>query len=63
GGSVLWDLAPDLVARAVPGGRLVLSGVLEDRLGSLLAALPGCGELARVTEAGWAAVALLRTGA
>ena len=60
GGPVLWELAADLVGRVAQGGRLVLSGVLEDRLDALVAAYPGCDELARVAEAGWAAVALRR---
>jgi ribosomal protein L11 methyltransferase len=60
GGSVLWQLAPDLLARVAPGGRLVLSGVLEERVDALVASYPGCDEQARVVEAGWAAVALRR---
>jgi ribosomal protein L11 methyltransferase len=61
GGTVLWDLAPELVARTAPAGRLVLSGVLEDRADALVAACTGCEETGRATEAGWAAVALVRS--
>lgn len=58
GGSVLFALAPDLLARARPGGVLVLSGILEARADALARALPRCVELARRTEAGWAALVL-----
>lgn len=60
GGGTLFDLAPQLVARVGPGGWLVLSGVLTERLDALVTACPGCAELRRVTEAGWSAVALRR---
>jgi ribosomal protein L11 methyltransferase len=60
GGAVLWELAPALLARTTPGGRLVLSGVLEERVADLAAAYPGCRELSRAQESGWAALALTR---
>jgi ribosomal protein L11 methyltransferase len=58
GGPVLFDLAPALVRRARPGGVLVLSGILDGRASPLARALPGCVELDRRSEAGWAALAL-----
>ena len=60
GGAVLWDVAPQLLARVGPEGRVVLSGVVEDRLADLLESYPGCEELARATEGGWVAVVLGR---
>ena len=60
GGEVLWALAPELEARVSPGGRMVLSGVLEERADDLVAAYDACRELKRITESGWAAVALQR---
>ena len=59
GGSTLFDLAPELRARARPGGALVLSGILDDRADALAASFPGCTELDRVHEAGWAALVLV----
>lgn len=58
GGSVLFDLADDLVARVEPGGTLVLSGVLVDRVDALVAACRGCREERRLDESGWSAVLL-----
>ena len=60
GGTVLFDLAPQLVARTRPGGRLVLSGVLEGRVEALAAAFRGCTEVGRSSEAGWGALVLRR---
>lgn len=60
GGRVLFDLAGDLVGAVRSGGHLVLSGVLEDQVGALVAAFPGCSEVRRAAEAGWGAVVLSR---
>ena len=58
GGRVLFDLAGELVAHLAPGGRLVLSGILDDQVDALVAACVGCVERSRASEAGWAAVVL-----
>lgn len=60
GGSVLVDLAPDLARRAGPGGRLVLTGILEERVEDLLAAFPGFVAVDRAADDGWALVVLAR---
>jgi ribosomal protein L11 methyltransferase len=60
GGAVLFDLAPELVARTRPGSLVVLSGILEDRADALGACFPGHAELERHREAGWAALVLRR---
>jgi ribosomal protein L11 methyltransferase len=60
GGSTLFDLAGDLVRLTRPGGRLVLSGILEDRVDALVAACGWCAEVRRTAEAGWACVVLRR---
>lgn len=60
GGRVLFDLAPDLMAHTRPGGRLVLSGIVDDQVDPLVAALAGGVERARTSEAGWSAVVVDR---
>jgi ribosomal protein L11 methyltransferase len=60
GGRTLFDLAGDLVRLTRPGGRLVLSGILEDRIDALVAACVGCAEVRRTAEAGWGCVLLRR---
>lgn len=64
GGGVLPRLAPELGPRVAPGGRLVLSGLLEEQVdavvASVVSAVPSCEEVDRVAEAGWAAVWLRR---
>lgn len=50
-------IAPDLT-RLVPGGLLVLTGVLTNQTGRLLAAHPHRAVLARATLAGWSALRL-----
>lgn len=60
GGRVLFDLAPELVAHARPGGCLVLSGIVDDQVDALVAALAGCVERSRASESGWSAVVLER---
>ncbi len=60
GGRTLFDLAGDLVRLTRPGGLLVLSGILEDRLDALVAACAGCAEVRRTAEAGWGCVVLRR---
>ncbi len=62
GGPVLFDLAADLVAHVAPGGRVVLSGVLAERLDALVAALAPLVEVARDEEAGWGSVSLVASG-
>jgi ribosomal protein L11 methyltransferase len=60
GGRTLFDLAGDLVRLTRPGGGLVLSGILEDRVDALVAACAGCAEVRRTAEAGWGCVLLRR---
>jgi ribosomal protein L11 methyltransferase len=60
GGGVLAGLAPDLVRCVAPGGALVLSGLLEEQVGAVVAACAGCEEEERRTEAGWVAARLRR---
>jgi ribosomal protein L11 methyltransferase len=60
GGEALWSLAAAMLPQVAFGGRLVLSGILEERLDALVAAYEGCAELTRTSESGWAAVALQR---
>jgi ribosomal protein L11 methyltransferase len=60
GGRVLFDLAGELVAHLRPGGRLVLSGILDDQVDALVAACTGCLERSRASEGGWASVVLSR---
>jgi len=60
GGGALVDLAPTLVERVRPGGVLVLSGQLDERVDALVAACAGGTELGRWSESGWSAVALTR---
>ena len=60
GGGVLPRLAPQLGPRVAPHGRLVLSGLLEEQVDAVVAAVPGCVEVGRVAEGGWAAAWLRR---
>ncbi len=60
GGSVLFDQADAIERRAAIGGRLVLSGLLEERLDALVAAFDGCAEVARAVEGEWGALVLRR---
>jgi ribosomal protein L11 methyltransferase len=62
GGPVLFQLAAPLVARVAPGGRLVLSGVLAERIDALAAAMAPLVEVSRDAEAGWGAVSLVASG-
>ena len=50
----LVTLAPGLAARLLPGGALVLSGILPEQADSVASAYrPWCGELARSERDGW----------
>jgi ribosomal protein L11 methyltransferase len=60
GGSVLFDLAPELAARVAPGGLLLLAGILDERADELVAYFPGFAEVERRSEAGWAGLVLRR---
>jgi ribosomal protein L11 methyltransferase len=60
GGGVLPKLAAPLAALVAPGGRLVLSGLLEEQVDAVVAAAEGCEDTGRLAEAGWAAVWLRR---
>ena len=62
GGGVLGSLAPELVDRVRLDGGLVLSGLLETQLDAVVAACPGCVEVERLAEGGWAAAWLRRVG-
>ncbi len=53
GASVLRDLADDLVRRVVPGGILVLSGLLPNQVDQVVSCYPGFREKARLIEDGW----------
>ena len=57
---VLQDHAADLEARVAPDGLLVLSGLLEGQADATVACYPGCDELERRREDGWAAPVLRR---
>lgn len=57
---VLRDLAPALAERTVPGGLVVVAGLLADQVDAVVATLPGCTELERPVEDGWAASVLRR---
>ncbi|MEJ2384897.1 MAG: 50S ribosomal protein L11 methyltransferase [Xanthomonadales bacterium] len=57
----LIELAPRLVASAAPGGRIVLSGLLEEQLGDVAPAYRATCEEAGVAVAdGWARLELVR---
>lgn len=61
---VLGEQAVDLVARVVPGGLLVLAGLLDDQVDGLLAAAyPTIIEVQRTSAEGWTAVVLRRDDA
>lgn len=57
---VLLDLAPDLVPRVAPGGRLALAGLLVDQVDPVVAACTGCIELERRDDDGWSVCVLGR---
>jgi ribosomal protein L11 methyltransferase len=59
---VLLDLAPDLVARVAPGGRLALAGLLVDQVDPVVAACAGCVEVERRHDDGWSVCVLQRPG-
>jgi ribosomal protein L11 methyltransferase len=62
GGAVLFDLAGGLVAHVGPGGRVVLAGILVERVDALVAAMAPLVEVARAAEAGWGSVSLVASG-
>jgi ribosomal protein L11 methyltransferase len=59
---VLTDAAAELDARVVPGGRLVLSGLLDAQADAVVARYASCEEEDRPTQEGWSAPVLRRRG-
>ncbi len=59
---ILIDLAADLVGRCVPGGHLVLSGILQEKTGWVIEEFAKCGATfaQRAAEGQWSAVLLRR---
>lgn len=55
---VLVELAPELVEKMAPNGRLVLAGFLAEQEDLVLQAFPGLCVVDRSEELGWSAVAL-----
>jgi ribosomal protein L11 methyltransferase len=60
GAGVLREAAPELERRVRTGGHLVLAGLLDAQVGLVVAAYPGCAEVARTSEDGWTTVTLAR---
>lgn len=60
GARVVHDLGAALAARTAPDGRLVVSGLLADRLPPPSVALPGLVVVGVAEEDGWAAMTLRR---
>jgi ribosomal protein L11 methyltransferase len=58
--AVLCDLAEAVVRATVPGGRIVLAGLLDHQAAEAVAAYEPCTEVARSTEDGWSVVVLQR---
>jgi ribosomal protein L11 methyltransferase len=58
GAAVLRGLAPELVARVRPGGRLLLAGLLAAQADDVAVSFTGAVEAGRVEELGWVAVEL-----
>lgn len=58
----LTALAPRLAAAVAPGGRLVLSGLLDEQADGVLAAyvVTGCRLIASISRAGWSTLVLER---
>lgn len=55
---VLVDLAAALADRIIPGGRLILSGLLDDQVDPARDAYPGLREVSRRELDGWGSVVL-----
>lgn len=60
GAGVLIDLAGTILRRVRPGGRVVLSGILDEQVDDVLGAYRGWVEDRRVGQDGWTALRLAR---
>ncbi|HEY9562672.1 MAG TPA: 50S ribosomal protein L11 methyltransferase [Nocardioides sp.] len=58
GGRVVRELHDDLVARARPGGLVVLAGFLDEQVEGVALAYASCNEVDRRSEDGWTVLTL-----